>query len=111
MQRCGPVSLWAVLLPPSDKELKCFKVLPKRWGKGKKKRDMNREVRRTKRNADKSRGGVSLGSQEGEKTPWEQEAQMHTIPGVAMHTGKDANVPTVTLLTRVSILSVHGSKA
>lgn len=46
-----------------------------------------------------------------EKTPWEQETQMHNIWDVAMHIGKDADAPTVTLLIRVAILGVRGLKA
>lgn len=53
-------------------------------------------------------GGVSLGTKEGGKTPWEQEAQMLLIPGMGggmeewgRHLGEDANVPIVTLLIRV----------
>lgn len=36
---------------------------------------------------------------------------MHNIWDVAMHIGKDADAPTVTLLIRVAILGVRGLKA
>lgn len=100
-------SLWAALLPLPDKGLVCFKLLPKRWGKGKETMWIGKL---SEQNVDKPSGGVSLGIKESKKTPGKQE---HICPssGCVVHIRKDANVPTVALLIRVWILDVHGSKA
>lgn len=54
----------------------------------KRQRDVNGEVRKAEQNVDKPRGGVSLGSEEGEKTPWEQKAQTPIIRDMAFILGK-----------------------